>query len=143
MVVDAFRANVPGLIHVGGSVAAGCAAFLIWVAWVMGKKFDRLIETGDIVGGAAKVRGIVVDSPVDSSSSGGGDFCCCVVVVVGRGGGVIVVASAAVVAVVVCLLLLLLSSPHVTPVPISELVQHMTRSISVVTAYFPKQWCGT
>ena len=60
VVVDAFRSNVPGLIHVGGSVAAGCAAFLIWVAWVMGKKFDRLIETGDIVGGAAKVKFVVV-----------------------------------------------------------------------------------
>lgn len=56
LVVDAFRSNIPELIHVGGSVAAGCAAFLIWVALVMGKKFDYLLETGEIVGNPGKVR---------------------------------------------------------------------------------------
>ncbi|CAM9492176.1 unnamed protein product [Pylaiella littoralis] len=51
LVTDAFSSSIPGLIHVGGSVAASGAAFLIWVAWVMGKKFDDLMETGEIVGG--------------------------------------------------------------------------------------------
>lgn len=52
----AFSSNIPALIHVGGSVAAGGAAFLIWVAWVMGKKFDYLMETGEVIGGEGEVR---------------------------------------------------------------------------------------
>lgn len=56
LVTDAFSSSIPGLIHVGGSVAASGAAFLIWVAWVMGKKFDDLMETGEIVGGDGEVR---------------------------------------------------------------------------------------
>ncbi|CBJ29086.1 conserved unknown protein [Ectocarpus siliculosus] len=51
LVTDAFSSSIPGLIHVGGSVAAGGAAFLIWVAWVMGRKFDHLMETGEVIGG--------------------------------------------------------------------------------------------
>eukprot|EP00903_Cladosiphon_okamuranus_P017115 g15768.t1 len=50
-VTMAFSSNIPALIHFGGSVAAGVAAFLIWVAWVMGKKFDYLMETGEVIGG--------------------------------------------------------------------------------------------
>lgn len=53
---DAFSSSIPGLIHVGGSVAAGGAAFLIWVAWVMGRKFDHLMETGEVIGGDGEVR---------------------------------------------------------------------------------------
>ena len=56
-VTMAFSSNIPALIHVGGSVAAGGAAFLIWVAWAMGKKFDNLIETGEVIGGDGTVRG--------------------------------------------------------------------------------------
>lgn len=56
LVTDAFSSSIPGLIHVGGSVAAGGAAFLIWVAWVMGKKFDHLMETGQVIGGDGEVR---------------------------------------------------------------------------------------
>lgn len=56
MVTDAFSSSIPGLIHVGGSVAASGAAFLILVAWVMGKKFDHLMETGEIIGGDGEVR---------------------------------------------------------------------------------------
>lgn len=55
-VTMAFSSNIPALIHVGGSVAAGGAAFLIWVAWVMGKKFDYLMETGEVIGGDGTVR---------------------------------------------------------------------------------------
>lgn len=47
----AFSSSIPGLILVGGSVAASVAGFLIWVAWMMGKKFDELMETGEIIGG--------------------------------------------------------------------------------------------
>ena len=32
-------------------MAAGVAGFLIWVAWMMGKKFDELMETGEVIGG--------------------------------------------------------------------------------------------
>lgn len=56
LVTNAFSSSIPGLIHVGGSVAASGAAFLIWVAWLMGKKFDHLMETGEIVGGDGEVR---------------------------------------------------------------------------------------
>lgn len=52
----AFSSNIPALIHVGGSVAAGGAAFLIWVAWVMGRKFDYLMETGEVIGGEGQVK---------------------------------------------------------------------------------------
>lgn len=52
----AFSSSIPALINVGGSVAAGGAAFLIWVAWVMGKKFDHLMETGEVIGGDGRVR---------------------------------------------------------------------------------------
>lgn len=52
----AFSSSIPGLIHVGGSVAAGVAGFLIWVAWMMGKKFDELMETGEVIGGEGQVR---------------------------------------------------------------------------------------
>lgn len=56
LVTDAFSSSIPGLIYVGGSVAASGAAFLIWVAWVMGKKFDSLMESGEIIGGDGEVR---------------------------------------------------------------------------------------
>lgn len=55
LVTNAFSASIPGLINVGGSVAAAGAGFLIWVAWMMGKKFDELIETGEVVGGDPEV----------------------------------------------------------------------------------------
>lgn len=55
LVTNAFSASIPGLINVGGSVAAAGAGFLIWVAWMMGKKFDELMETGEIVGGDPEV----------------------------------------------------------------------------------------
>lgn len=50
-----FSSNVPGLVLFGGSVAAGGAAFLIWVAWQMGFMFDDLMETGKVVGGEKEV----------------------------------------------------------------------------------------
>lgn len=55
MVTNAFSSSIPDLISLGGSVAAASAGFLIWVAWVMGKKFDQLVATGEIVGGEAEV----------------------------------------------------------------------------------------
>lgn len=55
VVTNAFSESMSGLIMFGGSVAAGGAAFLIWVAWVMGRKFDELIETGEIIGSDSEV----------------------------------------------------------------------------------------
>lgn len=55
LVTHTFRDNVPSLILFGGSIAAGGAAFLVWVAWQMGQKFDDLIETGEVVGGEPEV----------------------------------------------------------------------------------------
>lgn len=55
LVTNAFSSSIPDLINFGGSVAAAGAGFLIWVAWMMGKKFDELIETGEIVGGDPEV----------------------------------------------------------------------------------------
>lgn len=56
LVTDAFSTSIPALINFGGSVAAAGAGFLIWVAYMMGRKFDELIETGEIIGGAPEVR---------------------------------------------------------------------------------------
>ena len=57
LVTNAFSSSVPDLINVGGSVAAAVAASLIWVAWVMGNAFDELMETGEVIGSDAQVRG--------------------------------------------------------------------------------------
>lgn len=55
LVTDAFSESMSGLVMFGGSVAAGGAAFLVWVAWLMGRKFDELVESGEIVGGEEEV----------------------------------------------------------------------------------------
>ena len=56
LVTNAFSSSIPDLINVGGSVAAAGAASLIWVAWLMGKKFDELMETGEVIGSDSQVR---------------------------------------------------------------------------------------
>lgn len=55
LVTNAFSSDVPLLVMFGGSVAAGSAAFLIWVAWQMGYTFEGLMETGEVVGGTSEV----------------------------------------------------------------------------------------
>lgn len=62
LVTNAFSDSLPGLVMFGGSVAAGGAAFLVWVAWLMGRRFDELIESGEIIGGEEEVREEVAGS---------------------------------------------------------------------------------
>lgn len=56
LVTNAFSSSIPDLINVGGSVAAAGAASLIWIAWLMGKKFNELMETGEVIGSDAQVK---------------------------------------------------------------------------------------
>ena len=56
LVTNAFSDSIPGLINFGGTVAAAGAGFLIWVAYMMGKKFDYLMESGEVIGGESEVR---------------------------------------------------------------------------------------
>ncbi|CAM9801199.1 unnamed protein product [Choristocarpus tenellus] len=50
LVTNAFSDSLTGLVQFGGLVALLGSTFLIWVAWIMGKMFDELILSEEIVG---------------------------------------------------------------------------------------------